>query len=268
MNQKWTIGEMAKLFDISTDTLRYYERAGLLSSDRHCDNGYRYYSYDDLVTLMDILLFRSLEVTVKDIRPMINTMGLGDIKQVLLENDRLVTERIEALVRQKRLLGQSIAQYELCEQQLGKFSLVPAPSFQYNFWGAQQDLIEIIRLYKKPDRSWLHNIRYTLLLPPDDLFTTQSFATAQIGISFDDEILRSLDLSERQEFTALPAKECLYTVLGTDYSSQGNEILIKALAWLEAQGRQVEGPLIGRYLASNHKDGRDYYEIWIVLDSA
>lgn len=43
MKYKWTIGEMAKLLDVSTDTLRYYEKAGLLSSDRHSDNGYRYY---------------------------------------------------------------------------------------------------------------------------------------------------------------------------------------------------------------------------------
>ncbi|MCC5468178.1 MerR family DNA-binding transcriptional regulator [Pelosinus baikalensis] len=43
MKYKWTIGEMAKLFDVSTDTLRYYEKSGLLSSERHSDNGYRYY---------------------------------------------------------------------------------------------------------------------------------------------------------------------------------------------------------------------------------
>ncbi|VBB08194.1 Hypothetical protein LUCI_3462 [Lucifera butyrica] len=269
MNHKWKIGEMAKLFDISTDTLRYYEKAGLLSSDRHCDNGYRYYSYDDLVILMDILLFRNMEVAVKDIRPMITRMDLGDIKQVLIQNDKLVEERIEALVRQRTLLGQIIAQYELCEQQLGKFSLVPAPDFKYKFWGAQEeDLLQIIRHYKKPDRSWMHSARYTLLLPPDELFNNRSFDSAQIGISFDKETLSKLDLSEQQEFSSLPEKDCLYTVLGTDYSRQENEVLVKALAWLKEKGRQVEGPLLGRYLASTHKDGYDYYEIWIVLHSA
>lgn len=269
MNPKWTIGEMAKLFDISTDTLRYYEKAGVLSADRHCDNGYRYYSYDDLVVLMDILLFRDLEVAVKDIRQIVTTMELGDIKQVLRQNDRLVQERIEALVRQRRLLGQIIGQYEHCEQQLGKFSLVPAPAFKCKFWGAQEEeLLKTIRQYKKPDRSWLHSIRYTLLLPPDELLHNRSFAAAQIGISFDNEALSKLALSEQQEFAALPAKECLYTVLATDYSHQENEILVKALVWLQEQGRQAEGPLLGRYLASTHKDGCDYYEIWLVLHSA
>ena len=269
MKYSWTIGEIAKLFDVSTDTLRYYEKAGLFSSGRHGDNGYRYYSYDDLVLLMDILLFRSMEVAVKDIRPMVTTMDLGDIKQLLLQNDRLVAERIEALTRQRALLAQMIAQYELCEQQLGKFSLVPAPAFKCKFWGGQEeDLLQIIRQYKKPDRSWLHNVRYTLLLPQDELLSKRSFDSTQIGISFEEEILSKLEPAEQQQFSALPARECLYTVLGTDYSGQENAVLVKALAWLQEQGRQVEGPLLGRYLASVHKDSLDYYEIWIFLHSA
>ena len=259
MKYTWTIGEMAKLFDVSTDTLRYYEKAGLFSSVRHGDNGYRYYSYDDLVRLMDILLFRSMEVAVKDIRPMVTTMDLGDIKQLLLQNDRLVAERIEALVRQRALLAQMIAQYELCEQQFGKFSLVPAPAFKCKFWGGQEeDLLQIIRQYKKPDRSWLHHVRYTLLLPQDQLLSRRSFDSAQIGISFEEEILSKLEIAEQQQFAALPARECLYTVLGTDYSGRETAILVKALACLQEQGRQVEGPLLGRYLASVHKDGLDY----------
>ncbi len=57
MNEKWTIGEVAKLFDVSTDTLRYYEKIGILSPHKNGDNGYRYYSYDEIVVLMDIIVF-------------------------------------------------------------------------------------------------------------------------------------------------------------------------------------------------------------------
>lgn len=114
----------------------------------------------------------------------------------------------------------------------------------------------------------MHSVRYTLLLPPDELLNNRSFDSAQIGISFDAETLSKLNLSEQKQFSSLPEKDCLYTVLGTDYSRQENSVLVKALDWLKEQGRQVEGPLLGRYLASVHKDGLDYYEIWIVVHSA
>lgn len=266
MKGTWSIGEIAKLFDVSTDALRYYEKAGLLSSGRHGDNGYRYYSYDDIVVIMDILLLRSMEVGVKDIGSVLKTMNLAEIKELLLENDRLVTKRVEALVRQRTLLAQIIGQYERCEQYLGKFSLVPAPDFKCKFWGTQaEDLLHIIRKYKKPNGDWMHSIRYTLRLPREELLKKRSFASPQIGISFDEEILRHLEVSEQQQFAPLPPKECLYTVVGTDYSDRENGGLVQGLAWLKENGRQVEGPLLGRYLASVHKDNLDYYEIWIPL---
>ena len=38
------IGELAKRLDISTDTLRYYEKHGLLSFSERSESGYRIYS--------------------------------------------------------------------------------------------------------------------------------------------------------------------------------------------------------------------------------
>ena len=94
MKQKWMIGELAKMFDVSTDTLRYYEAEGLLRSHRNEANGYRQYSYDDLFVLMDILLFRSLGLPVKEIQPLVTTKKLGEIKAVLQQNDRLIEGEI------------------------------------------------------------------------------------------------------------------------------------------------------------------------------
>ena len=73
MEKKWIIGEMAKLFDVSADALRYYEREGLLAASRQQENNYRRYSYDDLLVLMDILFYRRMEVPVRDHNP---TMAL------------------------------------------------------------------------------------------------------------------------------------------------------------------------------------------------
>ena len=40
---KYLIGDVANLMGLSRDTLRYYEKRGILSSQRG-DNGYRYYT--------------------------------------------------------------------------------------------------------------------------------------------------------------------------------------------------------------------------------
>ena len=269
METKWTIGEMAKLFDVSTDALRYYEKAGLLSLERNANNRYRNYSYDDLVILMDILFFRNVEIPIKDIRQILTTMNVGDIKSVLHQNQRDVEVKIQTLEKQKERLAQIAIQYELSERQFGQFSIVAAPAFKCKFISNEPDeLVEILHRYNTPDSSWMNNIRYMLSLDRKDLLASQSLFPAQIGISCDDAVLRSFDVSEQRQFSSLRETDCLYTILSTDYSDTENLVLQEALRWLKKQGKQVAGPMIGRYLASAHKDSLDYYEVWIAVSSS
>ena len=42
------IGELAKATGVDVETIRYYEKAQLLSAPTRSDNGYRAYTCDDL----------------------------------------------------------------------------------------------------------------------------------------------------------------------------------------------------------------------------
>lgn len=264
--KKWTIGEMAKLFDVSADTLRYYEKAGLMPSHKNTANGYRYYTYDDLVILMDILFFRNMDVAVKDIRRIMTEMDIDEIKQVIMHNQQIVEDNIRELIRQRKMLAQVAGHYALCGQMLNRYAIVPAPEFRCRFVGTQDDdLFAAVGRYKRPDRRWLNQIRYTLLIPQAELLQSRSFQGAQLGISLDEESIQLLADSEQRQFLAMCRGDYLYTVAGTDYSAKANPMLTEALAWLKGQKRRVRGPLLGRYLASVHKDSLDYYEIWIAL---
>lgn len=269
MNEKWIIGEVAKLFGVSTDTLRYYEKAGILSAHKDEANGYRYYSYDEIVVLMDTLFFRNMELSIKDIKQIVTQMDVGDIKRILYQNQRVVEDRIQELIKLKKMINQVASHYEACEHHLGEFVLVPAPSFKYKLLEKQaDDLVDMIRKYKKEDWGWLDSIRYTLLVSQEELLKNPSFRSARVGISLDEENLYRLDSLEQQELSSLNGAEYLYTIVGTSYVEPEHDVLSKALDYLKEEGRQVKGPLIGRYMASSHKDGLDYYEVWIATDNS
>lgn len=265
MNEKWTIGEVAKLFDVSTDTLRYYEKVGLLSSQKKGDNGYRYYSYDEIVVLMDIVFFRNMELSVKDIKQIIMNMDVGEIKNALYQNQKVVENRIQELIKLKEMVSQVAFQYQLCEERLGQFRIVSAPDFKYKLIGKQaDDLVGVIRKYKK--ENWIDDrIRYTLLISQEKLLKNPNFLEAQVGISIDEENLCMLDFSEQQELSSLHNVNYLYTVVGTSYTEKKHDALNQALCYLKETGGEVNGPMIGRYLASSHKVGLDYYEVWIAI---
>lgn len=55
MKGKFLIGELARIFNISADTLRHYDRIGLFQPDPNEKNKYRYYSIGKFFLLSRIL---------------------------------------------------------------------------------------------------------------------------------------------------------------------------------------------------------------------
>ncbi len=62
----YRIGDVANLMGLSRDTLRYYEKRGILSS-RKADNGYRYYTNRDISKMLSILYQRKMDIGLNDI---------------------------------------------------------------------------------------------------------------------------------------------------------------------------------------------------------
>ncbi|ANA79737.1 MerR family transcriptional regulator [Paenibacillus glucanolyticus] len=76
---RWTTGQVAKQWNISVRTLRYYDQIGLLKPSEKEDNGRRYYSEDDLFTLEKITLLKSLALPLEEIQNVLDKLSYRDI---------------------------------------------------------------------------------------------------------------------------------------------------------------------------------------------
>ena len=63
-----TVSEVSRLTGVSIRTLQYYDKIGLLHPSGHTEAGYRLYDDTALERLQQILLFRELEFSLKDIQ--------------------------------------------------------------------------------------------------------------------------------------------------------------------------------------------------------
>lgn len=68
----YQIGELAKKLSVSTDTLRYYEKHGLLEPCSRTATGYRLYNNDNLSSLTFILSAKKCGFTLKDIKELLS----------------------------------------------------------------------------------------------------------------------------------------------------------------------------------------------------
>ena len=95
-----TVHEVSRLTGVSIRTLQYYDRIGLLHPTEYTGAGYRLYDDTALETLQQILLFRELEFTLKDIRRIIQNPSF-DRRKALDQQIRLLElkkEHLESLI--------------------------------------------------------------------------------------------------------------------------------------------------------------------------
>lgn len=101
--QSYRIGEVSKLFDIGTDSLRYYERLGIVVPHR-ASNGYRVYGLKDLYKLSIIKDLRGLGFSMKQIGSYLHGQNVQKTKAMLDEECRIIDRELERLERRKQAL--------------------------------------------------------------------------------------------------------------------------------------------------------------------
>jgi DNA-binding transcriptional MerR regulator len=76
------IGSLAKRAGVGIDTVRYYERAGLLIPNRRLASGYRRYSELELARLRFIRRAQALGFTLREIRELLALSARRDVARV------------------------------------------------------------------------------------------------------------------------------------------------------------------------------------------
>lgn len=103
------IGEFARQAGVAIDTVRYYERQGLLPEPARSPSGYRRYNQDDLVRLNFIRRAKVLGFTLEEIAELmaLSSVREGDMafmKAAAQEKLEIVESRLSEMARMRDAL--------------------------------------------------------------------------------------------------------------------------------------------------------------------
>lgn len=93
---KLSIGQVSKIFDISKDTLRYYDKIGILKPEVN-NNGYRYYSLKHLEKLELILGIKYLGISLSDIKKTIESEDINEYKNLVIREEEIIKRKIKEI---------------------------------------------------------------------------------------------------------------------------------------------------------------------------
>lgn len=85
-----TVSQVHKLTGVSIRALQYYDRIGLLKAAAYTESGYRLYDDTALERLQQILLFRELEFSLKDIQKILDRPDFDKSKALILKSNKTI----------------------------------------------------------------------------------------------------------------------------------------------------------------------------------
>ena len=104
-----SIGQLAKRAGVGVETVRFYEREGLLAEPQRRQSGYRQYQSDTVDRLLFIRRAKELGFTLKEIKELLSLRvdegkTCADVRQQAEAKIADIEDRIRSLQRMKRTL--------------------------------------------------------------------------------------------------------------------------------------------------------------------
>ncbi|MGH9280074.1 MAG: MerR family transcriptional regulator [Acidimicrobiales bacterium] len=115
MAETFTIGRLAEAAGVNVETVRYYERRGLLEQPSRAGGGYRQYSASELWRLQFIRRAKDLGFTLSEISDLLGSRDRST--RAVLDATRAKVAVVEARLRELDQLRYRLTQLaEICER--------------------------------------------------------------------------------------------------------------------------------------------------------
>lgn len=121
MKTTYTISEIADFFNISTQTLRYYDKIGLLKPKTTAEgSGYRLYDSEQFDKLYLIRELKQLNLSLEQIKTYCDTKDIHGLGSILAETSASLESRITELQSVKKHVDDYLRSIRLLEHARGR----------------------------------------------------------------------------------------------------------------------------------------------------
>ena len=162
MNDKFLIGELAKMFNISTDTLRHYDKKNLLKPEQDSENNYRYYDITSMFKLSRILFLKNLDISLDEIQDYMKNKNADRLFNMLNKKNEEVDLKIQQLINLKYKINTKLELFKYAKTKLDTIRIETLKDRRGIFLSTYglEDSSQVKDVFKKSDNylkmsSWL-----------------------------------------------------------------------------------------------------------------
>ncbi|PAB58338.1 MerR family transcriptional regulator [Anaeromicrobium sediminis] len=106
MNNRYRMGQVSNFIGISKDTIRHWQKKGLLHIKKD-DNNYNVFTDQDYFKIFKINFFRDLGFSISEIKELLKREDIHDKKDIIDNHIKLLDDEIEKLIYQRNVLKEA-----------------------------------------------------------------------------------------------------------------------------------------------------------------
>ncbi|MEF9958644.1 MAG: MerR family transcriptional regulator [Niameybacter sp.] len=258
----YLIGDVAKLLPISKDTLRYYDKLGIVSPKKSTQNNYRYYTREDLLALSYVLILRDLELSLEEIKGLICNNSLEGFHLLLDRQEQVINAKLTKLQRLKKNLCFFKDDILKVQNHFRKIDCIMSPPFVYKTLSSEFDPNYTDIMTEMEETPYVSAPVFSALLSQDTFFAKNQFDLLVIS-GLTDEQMVSL---HPKTYGYFKPTLCLRTILiiGETISEEDFQLINNYLTKYELT---LNGDILARCIAFEHCNETpiEYYELFIPI---
>ena len=254
MEYYYSISQISKLMNLTPQTLRFYESEGLIHPKKAA-NGYRQYTMENIREIQDIIYYRSVDMSLEEIRTIFFHTDLPAWENILKEK---IKEEQEKILRHKSYLNrlELFARAMIQSAPLDTPIIRKVPTFYIlyrSIWPIPTDHIDSYLINNMP-LAWTYEV-------------FENGPDSNGCLPEPNWILRTVEADTMEHYpsdkenpsSAIELKECVSLLLPSPIRSAGGLNLCSLLDWCEKHQICLEPAIYSRYLFNTTENGNCFY---------
>lgn len=270
--QEYKISEFAKALNLSTESLRHYERYEIIQPRRDTASGYRYYSMSEFNNLLVGKWMRSMDFSLSDIKQLLYSNDLDEYDKRCGEKEFELLTLIGKYQTKLEALHEFRQRVRSIKQKLGNFELEKTMQLVFHPCRNKTNIF-IDEETCKLNALWMEllpEVRYSFVLPVSACESEPVFDDCLIGYSLPyRQALHNPKLFGTHTVLLPPA-----TTMHTFFYIPEGKNLISALeeqvfGKIHELGCRICGAPYGHQVVRifGNEEPRPYFEVWVPVDN-
>lgn len=267
---KYKISEVSKILNIPVDTLRYLEAKDIVNPSKNDNNKYRFYEAWDINFLIEFKKFRSFDFSVSEVKEILHSDDLNNFIERVDERQEYFEEKLTYYMLLKQKNQEYINSLNNIKENIGKFSITNCPDIYY-FMHRFNYKYEAKDNFDGLFESWLKYFPFVetiVEMQLDAVMNRNHNNDYEWGFSMRKDYAKAFDIPINDKVKHVKTRESVYTVIcAGDKGSFSLKLLDGALEFIESNGYELVGDVIGNLLARVHEPSGycRYIEVWFPI---